>query len=217
MLPGIIPPVAGVGILPSFSYRTAINDTVSRSTYTYSATDIGSAAALRYVVVGVCPTGSGPLNATNSVTVGGVSCTKLAEADAGGDNYSALWITNTPITSGTTADIVVTYAGSMNDGAIAVWAVYDILSNAASDTLTDTGTTLSGAIDVPADGILIAAGFGSNGTPTFTWTNITENFEQSTVAGGFSGASILASGTVTVTATPSATDSADTLAVIALR
>lgn len=219
MLPGLTSAIIGGSNAPTVSYRASVNDAVSRSTYTFAATSIGTASASRYVVVAVA-TVDGTVAAHNSVTVGGVSCNSLANAGTSGDNRVTMWITQTAIESGTTADIVVTCSNSETACTIGVWAVYDITSNTAADAQTDTGTTLSVSVTVPAGGVIIAAAFATSaGPPTHTWTNVTEDFETANAGGRFSGASTVsvAGGTIAVSDVASSTNADDRMAVVVLR
>jgi hypothetical protein len=86
--------------------------------------------------------GSHTVRVASSVTVAGTACTELIPAM--GDRYS-VWITNSAITTGTTATIEVTFGGSNNNCAIMVAALY----GAVSSTPTATGRDASTSTPVP--------------------------------------------------------------------
>lgn len=187
MLPGLAS-IAGVrtnASALSLSYTGTASNTANASSYTFSGASIGTAENDRYIVVAVTDSGSTFVNAptVTAVTVAGQACTKVAEA---WPNYTSvqritLWITNSPVTTGTTASIVVTLGSTALGAAIAAWAVYGPSSATPYDTLLVTGAApLSGSIDYPEGGVLIAAaGFHELTSGTVTWTNATEDFEGS--------------------------------------
>src|SRR5262245_65187574 len=75
------------------SFNAAANATVN---FTQA---IGAAAADRYVVVAL----SMQIDLSLTVTVAGQACTRVAQIAAG--IFNELWITNAPVTSGTTATV----------------------------------------------------------------------------------------------------------------
>lgn len=187
MLPGIAG-IAGAKAshnLLTVVYTGTASNTANAASYTFSSASIGAAANDRYIVVAVTDSGVTFVNAptVSSVTVAGQACTKVAEAWPGLTIVQrvTLWITNSPVTTGTTASIVVTLNSSAGGAAIGAWAVYGLTSTTPHDTLSVTGAApLSGSIDHPEGGILIAAaGFYELTSGSVTWTNATEDFEGS--------------------------------------
>lgn len=170
--------------------------TATGSPQTISSAPIGTAAATRYVVVavGVLPSTIAP--SVSAITVAGQSCSLITSSAAqGGGLY--LFITDAPVTSGTTASVVVTYGGNTNRIFVATWAVTGLNSTTATDTDTSTTNGASVTSSITAGGVCIAAAI-SNSTVsagTFTWTGVTEDVETSALTNGrMSGASKASAG-----------------------
>lgn len=204
----------------TISYRTQSSDVVDRSTYTFSALDIGTAGATRSVIVGVVSSGTSP--SISSVTVAGNSATAVVEL-AESNLKIGLWIVG--VASGTTGDVVVTHTGSMLRCGVIVWAAYDLSSTTATATATDATPALSQSLTINAGGIGVglADGYQSGSSQTWTWTELTENvdtsFNDGTNYDNMSGASLAsaAGATVTVTATKTGSDANDCFVLAAFR
>ncbi|KKL65245.1 hypothetical protein LCGC14_2156910 [marine sediment metagenome] len=167
-----------MAVTSTFIDNTKID--ANQTVYTFSNHAIGTASADRYVVVGVGGRG-GADKSVSSVTVGGTSLTELVELKAF-VNTSALWWGN--ITTGTTADIVVTWDSSGRTGTgIGVYTLTGVdgtVSDTASDSDANGTDAASINLTVPAGGAVIAtnkAG-GLISASTWTWTGVTEDFEQ---------------------------------------
>jgi hypothetical protein len=166
---------------------------VNQQTYTFTGIDIGAASSDRHVVVII---GGGANSRTvSSVTVNGQPCTVVATTtfsvrDAG------MAITDSPVTSGTTATIVVTWSGSNNRCHIGTYAVTGLQSTTPTDTGIDSGTgtpsNRSTTLDISAGGIGIGLFVNSSGSAgSTTWGGLTEDFDlagDGTIC--FSGASL---------------------------
>lgn len=168
------------GVLPSLSYVTSASQGAGGPSFTFTATAIGTAGATRFVVVAVgSRIDAGTVDPTG-VTIAGGAATLIVEHN-NGDNYVGLW--GRAVAAGTTANIVVTFDDTRDQCLIAVYAVYDLISNTASATSSDTAGTLSLNLNTQADGVLIGACF-DHGTPTAgTWTGATENAEVANAGG----------------------------------
>jgi hypothetical protein len=141
------------------------------TTYTFTGLSIGTASATRYVIAGFAAEGGSPTAATN-VTIGGVSATLLA----GTGGYAAIYIALVP--TGTTATVAITLNAEASRCGVGVWTAANLSSASAQDTLTDTSDPLSGTIDVPREGAVIAiAAHGNSNGHLFTWTGATEDAE----------------------------------------
>lgn len=210
----------GATVDATISYRTQSSDVVDRSTYTFSALDIGTASATRHVVVGVISSGTSP--SVSSVTVAGNSATMVVQVDESNLRIG-LWIV--AVSSGTTGDVVVTHSSSMLRCGVIVWAVYDLSSATATATATDIVPTLSQSLTINAGGIGIglADGYQSGSAQTWTWTELTENvdaaFNDGTNYDNMSGASLASAAgtTITVTATKTGSDANDCFVLAAFR
>lgn len=167
-----------VGALQSarLTYLSSAVDTTNTTAYTYSAVAIGTAHFNRRIVVGVIfdDSGDSPLA---SLTVGGVAATLVKSQDSAVALYIAL------VPTGTTADIVVTYATAANRSAIGVWRLDGVTSNTPHHTIgiQGTGTSVGEEIQIPAGGA--AVGIASlSSSASMTWTGLTENFDSTVEA-----------------------------------
>ena len=179
------------------------------STYTYSSVALGTASSTRAIYV--FATGQGPASSNfdvNSMTVGGVSATRVADVtnSAEAQYVSELWRADVP--SGTTGDIVVTWNSAMSQCGIIAWAVTG--DHSLFDIQTTSDSTASFTLTSVPNGSVILAGRGGTGSRTHTWSSdVTENVDE-VIADGVvqSGASSAKStgGNFTVTCTPSTSD-----------
>jgi len=145
-------------------------------TKTFTAHAIGTASPDRYVVVFISAQ-----NATNitSVTVAGTNCTRVLV-----DSTNWLYITDSPITTGTTGDIAVTISGASTANVeIGVWAVTGLVSNSASTTATSSTNGGALNITVPANGVAIACANSAAGADSGTWSVATERFDDNVESG----------------------------------
>jgi hypothetical protein len=178
----------------------------SGSPQTLSNVAIGTAAADRYVVVEVVLRTNGTQADASAVTVAGVSCTQIGTDVNSGSNHLSLWRTNSPIASGATANVVVTFTNAANIG-VATWAVTGLQSTTPTDVDSTTTDAASVTSTVSAGGVIIAAAYAYYAIPTpitFGWTGASEDFDGLSVnASSYaSGASLnsAAGGNVSVSA-----------------
>lgn len=133
------------------TYINKYTDTSNLTAYTYAAVPIGTAHTARRIVVAVM------FDATDdyppaSVTIGGVGATLVISESS----VVALYIATVP--TGTTADIVVTYASAATRSAIGVWRIDGLTSNTAFATSVATSAGIATAsVSVPAGGVVISA------------------------------------------------------------
>lgn len=160
---------AGGGIATR-SFVAVTDNTANLTTYTFSAHSLGTAAGDRKIVVAAMGTGGSP-GGVSSLTVAGVSAASVIEATNGAQTVS-MWIADVP--TGATGDIVVTFAAGKNRCGIAVYALYGAGSSTAFDTGSATADPYSDTLNVPANGVAIAAAADTNNT-TATWTGLTED------------------------------------------
>lgn len=160
------------GSLPvcAVTYHAAPVSTANALSYTFSAQPFTPG---RHAVVTLNVRGSATLT---SVTVDGVNCT-LAKAQ-GGSNTSIL-ISDTPVNN-SSVDVVVTFAsGSPANCGIGLYSVSGLQSTTPVDT---DGTSLDNtaiSLNVTAGGFMIGSAYNvQTSGVTFTWTNITEDFDH---------------------------------------
>jgi len=159
-------------------------DGTDRTTYTFTAEPIGTAAAGRRVFVAAQTVDND--NATIvSASIGGVTATIHASAT---QVLASAVIFSAVVPTGTTADIVFTWSAEVFQALIGVWSAYDLIRSTPSDTATATGTTgpLSLNTDVEAGGILLAAASALSLT-TVDWTGLTEDYQVVGSGGGSNG------------------------------
>ena len=195
------------------------------STITFSSQSLGTASSDRVIVVALAYEDEDDLT-VSTITLGGTEMNLAVSeiATNGDDNEVFLYYLSS--SSGTTADVAVTFTGGTANGVgIDVYSLTGIASSFPQDTMTDSsissGTTLSGNIDLKADGVAICVASHVDETDTWAWTNATEQSDYSTGAtyGRNSSASITSSSdsTITVTATTSGSDTRRALACASWR
>jgi hypothetical protein len=192
----------GTGNL-TFEYIGSVNNTGNAYSYTFVNVPIGTATSDRLVVIAV------QINVSEStsyyisdVAINGASTPYIARS-ASGKNC---WLVQRVITTGTTADVVVTLAGSGTPGRCTLM-VYNV-GNYTSSTpvITVSGlngtTSISRTISYKSGMVVIANAFQYTEPTGFTWTGLTEdrdsNIEDSRHTSA-SGRISSNSGTITIT------------------
>ena len=157
----------------------------SSTTYTL---DIGTASADRYVLIGTGVHVNGTGAASVKIHVpdvstdsSGTACSVVLEGTSNSEVNSSFWLSDSLITSGTSAEVVIVYdsGGAFRAGA-ASWALYNI-NTTVSDTDTSTANPFSGTVTIPADGIAFAYVINSASANSYDWTGgaaVTERFDD---------------------------------------
>jgi hypothetical protein len=175
------------------TFRDSYVDAVNRTVYTFSAVPIGDAEGTRRVIVGVNHDNSS--RTISSVTVGGIAATQ-AVYETGSTHRAGIWVAHVP--TGSTANIVVTLNASDDRLGIGVWTATGLTSNTPLDTdssIVNITTDLS--VSTANGGFAVAVGgVRNNSAVTFTWTNMTERFDEAIESGGAyqSGADVVTTG-----------------------
>ena len=194
----------------SLTYLTDDKSTATVSAYTYSALSLGAADSTRRIIVCAYAreNSAGVTSLPTSVTVGGVSASKLSEQDIpdvpASDTSSGVAIWSADVPTGTTGDVVVTYGGTQLRAAV---SIYRLVSSASGSEDTDTdsedgGNSLSTSLTVSGTAVhaaVIAVGGGGS----VSWVGPTEDVEaviQGTIYTSASGTS--ATALMTPTNTP---------------
>lgn len=168
-----------------------VADAGGSSPHTFSSCNFGLAFPDRVLVPCICLRGNGAsaINITN-VTVGGAATlgSDNGEFLAGGPAIGA-GIFAGALASGTSGDIVVTWTGqNANAAGLILLSIAKISTTAtASDGLVGSGsggTSASGSLDIPANGILIVASSHSN-TNDATLSGVTERSAINVGSGRF--------------------------------
>lgn len=159
---------------------TFLQNTISvadASSYTFAAQNLSTAAADRYIIVGVSARGVGAPT-LDSVTIGGVSATLVAMARNTVSNLSVTTLAVANVPTGTTGDVVVTFSAGMVRCGIGVFRTTGI-----NPTPTGTATSVADAptqstLDVVAGGFAVAVAHTAGDNATTTWTGLTERYDQ---------------------------------------
>ncbi len=183
-----------------YSFLSSAEDNTDLTVYTYVAVALGTAHFNRRIIVAVLFDAVDDYPAA-SVTVGGIAAT-LVKGQTGPAEAVAIFIAVVP--TGTTADIVVTYAGAANRSAIGVWRLDGATTNTAYATAGQGATTASGAwtwaqnIQMPTGGVQVGAMVSSTNVD-YIVSGEQQDFERSLESGAifFSGDSVSSATAVT--------------------
>jgi hypothetical protein len=156
----------------TISYTAHAESSTDLTTYTFSSQAIGTAAANRTVIVGMGYHDASAVS-ISSVTIGGntSSANTIATDASFGSSFHEY-----DLTTGTTADIVVTFSGGATRCGIGVWAAYGI--GASDDTSNVGGPTEATDINISAGGVAIGHSINHNNTAIAAWTNMTKRFDD---------------------------------------
>lgn len=176
MIPGLMP-MPGLWTSASVlttTYYGQTSDTVDRSIYTFSSFAIGPASGERRIVVAV--TGFIGDSATiSSVTIGGVSATLHVTTGSGSAHPGA--VASAVVSSGTAADVVITFSTTVSACSIEVYALTGRSTSASTtwnnyvasaSTITvspvTTGATSSEVVILQGSGTRTTSGRTVSGT-----------------------------------------------------
>lgn len=185
-------PTTAVATITFTDTATILTNT---NAYTFSGKSFGTASSDRYIIVGI----QGGINTTggqtiSSVTIGGVTATLVVQLQTSITNVSvrsALFIAAVP--TGTTGDVVVTWAGTMLHCGIGIFAVTGLQSSTPTATATSGAQPGNVSINCARDGFIVANTGAYDATPgagLSTWTNLTERYDaQMESLGAVTGAS----------------------------
>jgi len=186
--------LAGGAVIGTYINKYA--NTGNATTYNFTSSDFGTAFAGRRILVAV----AGAFSSRNisSVTIGGVSATILVQrqSNAGSSELTTGFVI-AEVPTGTSGTISVTWSGSQNGCAIAIWSLAGLAADAALDTDSDPANAALSLTTKP--GSFIAAVLTNENSRTVTWGgSFTEHFDESYDGAIYwSGASQQASGSST--------------------
>ncbi len=199
ILPGMCGLVGFAGGIPEIAFLQATIDLVNASTFTFSGESFGDAAADRHIVVGVAGRDTNGTLGITSVTIGGVAADqRVFETNSQGGNaiYTAF------VPDGATGDVViVSSSGDWSECSIGVWRLVGLASIIPVDIDNVPTDDTQMSLEVPADGVVIAA--SRSGLGQCTWTGLTEDWEingSSNLRSGGASDQFDTAGTVNVTA-----------------
>lgn len=157
---------------------------------TFAAVGIGDAATDRLVVMTVTWARSGATS-LSSATIGGVTATIGVQQNSGSNHSCAIIYAVVP--TGTTADVVLTWAQQPARSGVGSYRVTKLLSTTPTDSDSigaGSDGTLTLNIATEAKGCTICV---ASGTSDHAWTNATEDYDDSNGSDYYTGASFLAS------------------------
>ena len=163
----------------TISYEGAQNAQGGAASTDFTSQSIGTAGSNRHVIC--CVTQGGASKTTDSVTINGVSATKLVGPSGGGDTEQSATIWGAAVPTGTSVTINVTTSAAVVGKNLMTYAMYD-----GSLTVVDSNTHHSSNpqsldLTIPAGGaafgtVVIAVG----GVQTCTWVGLTEDQDSGT-------------------------------------
>lgn len=144
------------------------DNTAGQTSYTFNSQNLGTATNDRVIIV--CALGSaGSAFTLNSITLGGNAMTSVITTGSTTIPTSIYRITST---SGTSADVVVTFSGTSTRAAIAMYSLtgFGTVTNHDTASTLATTATLSNTIDTAYNGVIIGMGsqFRSFSTSTIS-------------------------------------------------
>jgi len=165
----------GNDLIMALTFLQATTNTEDLTTYTFSSQNLGDADAGRYILVAISARKAGSDPATiNSVTIGGVSATIISQIDGTDQNSNVVGYAIAKVPTGTTGNIVVTFAAGMVRCVISAYRITDLSSTTPYDSATSTATDPTGSIDVPAGGFAVANAI-SNFQGSVSFSGLTED------------------------------------------
>ena len=174
----------------SLTYIGTTTDTTNTNAYTFSGASIGAASGDRRVIVLVLGEGS-TVTTLSSASIGGVSADIVVQG-SNGQCTAAIIIAAVP--TGTTGDIVCTFSNTKAHCNIGVYRTIGLPANTATDTGASTADPATDTLTTTVGGFALALA-GSTTPTSLTWTNITEDYDETLEAAGCaSGASIATTG-----------------------
>jgi hypothetical protein len=197
---------------------------VSAPSNTFTSMALGDADTNRHIIVVVSTDRGASDRVVSSVSIGGTSAAKQAEADSGvGAQTNSVSIWSAIVPTGTTADIEVTYTGLVTRSVCAVYAAYrsdtTITTNSTSSDITEPLSVSSFDAGDYCVAAVISGVSDLSVTPTISWTGITEDAEEDAAGSGGRNvlfvASTVSGGSIDVSATVSGTRDREAALVIA--
>lgn len=183
-LPGVTP-----GGDATIAFASNAENVNNLTTYTFTAQGIGVATANRVVIVAPSGESTGAQRTLTSVTLDGTPAVQQVNqtTNDGANNSIISAIFSLAVSTGATANIVLTFSGTMERAAIGVWATTGLLSATATATAVNSAITsqasLGASLTTQAGGVAVGAvqaninGGGTMGA--ITWTNMTGNYDVS--------------------------------------
>ena len=183
-LPGMFPAgaiaAAAPVVPPELTFVGYSEDGVQRTTYTFNTVSIGAADVTRRVVVVAHWRASLVRRTMSAATINGISILPAnVSVSAANIDRGDISIFSLLVPTGTTANFSFTLNAAADDFSMGVFRAINESSASPHDTMTDTtpaSNVLTGTLDIPANGWVVAGGNGS--TATVTWAGATERYDD---------------------------------------
>lgn len=163
-----------------YAFTHSAGQSVSSST-TFSNCSLGAPHPRRIIVVGF---GGASTNTVSSATLGGNPITEIGTNTG---TSARLWFGYIHAPSGTTADVALSFSGSMSTGACFLWAIYPRVMVPFHSHFPSGGsnTSRTATVNVPYSGVAMAiAGRGDSG-----WSGATLDGSHTVSGHAYHGAS----------------------------
>ena len=167
----------------SITYQTFVSNTASQTSYTFTGVTIGGSGL---IAISVHSEASTP-RTISSATINGNAATIASQITQGTGQSTNTGIIYLRVTSGTTADISITFTGAVLRCGIGVWRIENNISDTPLQSQTvgansGTGLTITFTGLTSNNAGVCSQTNGSDNTP-LTWTNATENYDVATGSG----------------------------------
>lgn len=163
----------------ALSYNNKYSDGAAASEYTFSGISIGSAASDRWVIITAFG-GGGASVALSGITIGGSAATIFENTLS--VSGMRLGVGARKVTTGTTCDIVVTFANTQSRAGIGVWIWNgnDLqLLDTDGNSTTASNPSISLSVNVSNGGFVISnAGTGDVSNSSPSWSGVSANFND---------------------------------------
>lgn len=161
------------GVVPlKLTWRGNTASSATAGSLTYSNFPIGDPVEDRNVIVVAWSTDSnGPV--PTSCTVSGIACTRVALQS--GNLANAVFITNSPLLSGTTASATVSWSGSnVSNRMVGAYTVVGKINRTPVFSFGGSCSTVQN-VQMKAGGVLVATGGRYNSTGALDFTNLNQD------------------------------------------
>lgn len=146
------------------------------------AMDTGNAAIARKLVAIVAT--PSPALAATALTINGNAATLITSGDNGGEGVAVFYLDVAEGAFGGSQNLVGTTGVNGTGMRIYLWAVFDAKAGAPFDSDYHDGTagatTQLTALTIPAKGGAVVGNVARSVARTFTWTEVTEDFDTNT-------------------------------------
>lgn len=158
---------------PTYTYNTRSIDGSTSTAHTFTNLNIGAADPTRFVVIGVAMRTGG---AISSLTIGGNAATALVTS---GGNAIGSHFYGLSVSTGTTATVVVNH-GTNSTCLVSSYSLYNLASTTpVSTALSSNVTPADLSSNTVVDSIVLGLVHQGNSTSTtFTWTGLTERWDE---------------------------------------